>query len=750
MKNDKNGTFLELYPEIADQWHPTKNEGLKPEDVSYISGKKVWWTCNQGADHEWITTIYNRIYNRNGCPYCANQKVSVTNKLSTNYPALTKEWHPDKNGTLSPENLVYGSTKKVWWKCDKGDDHEWQTAINQRTNPKTGGSGCPFCANLKVSTTNSLNQTHPEVAAEWHSTKNGQLTPDQVVYGAEKKVWWKCDKGDDHEWQAVVSARTKKDGTGCPYCANQKVSVTNKLSTNYPALTKEWHPDKNGTLSPENLVYGSTKKVWWKCDKGDDHEWQTAINQRTNPKTGGSGCPFCANLKVSTTNSLNQTHPEVAAEWHSTKNGQLTPDSITRGSNKKVWWKCNRVETHQWQAKTNDRTNPKTRGSGCPFCSGNKISELNSLASNYPEVATQWHPTKNGDLTPDKVSYASGKRVWWKCSAGPDHEWITTVASRTKEESGCPCCSGYKVSQQNRLSRLFPEVAIQWHPTKNGDLTPDKVSYASGKRVWWKCGAGPDHEWITSIANRTHNESSCPCCAGRKVSVTNNLANTYPEIASQWHKTKNGQLTPKNLSWGSKHKVWWECSLGHEWETTVRARTRLKTNCPTCDLTPRSKIEIYLAHEMSHFFEIDIDDFHVQSPREIRPLLVDIKMPNQKLIIEYDGAYWHKGKEQKLRDFEKTRQLTQIGWIVIRIRLDKQEKISDDDILMEAEDHKDAKSVANNLILKLVELGYLQQSDYDSYQARDSLINEEKAEAYIQQLLNAKVDKSSQLDLFDN
>ena len=37
-------------------------------------------------------------------------------------------------------------------------------------------------------------------------------------------------------------------------------------------------------------------------------------------------------------NSLAAVHPELVAEW-SEKNLPLTPDSISFGSNKKVWWK---------------------------------------------------------------------------------------------------------------------------------------------------------------------------------------------------------------------------------------------------------------------------------------------------------------------------------------------------------------------------------------------------------------------------
>ena len=37
-------------------------------------------------------------------------------------------------------------------------------------------------------------------------------------------------------------------------------------------------------------------------------------------------------------NSLAEVHPELVLEW-SEKNLPLTPDDITFGSNKKVWWK---------------------------------------------------------------------------------------------------------------------------------------------------------------------------------------------------------------------------------------------------------------------------------------------------------------------------------------------------------------------------------------------------------------------------
>jgi hypothetical protein len=57
--------------------------------------------------------------------------------------------------------------------------------------------------------------THPALVAEWHPTKNGDLTPADVFAGSGRKVWWLCEEG--HEWEAIGSSRTW--GTGCPICA---------------------------------------------------------------------------------------------------------------------------------------------------------------------------------------------------------------------------------------------------------------------------------------------------------------------------------------------------------------------------------------------------------------------------------------------------------------------------------------------------------------------------------------------------
>jgi hypothetical protein len=108
----------------------------------------------------------------------------------------------------------------------------------------------------------------------------------------------------------------------------------------------------------------------------------------------------------------------------------------------------------------------------------------------------------------------------------------------------------------------------EWHPTRNGDLTPEQVTSGSGKKVWWKCSRG--HEWETILSNRT-NGSGCPYCSGKKASEDYNLAVKHPELAKEWHPTRNGDLTPAQVTPGSSMKVWWRCSRGHEWEAQANS-----------------------------------------------------------------------------------------------------------------------------------------------------------------------------------
>ena len=213
-----------------------------------------------------------------------------------------------------------------------------------------------------------------------------------------------------------------------------------------------------------------------------------------------------------------------------------------------------------------------------------KLSLYDYCKENNSEyILREWHPTKNGGLNPANVSFGSGKKVWWKCKKG--HEWEAKVANRTKRESNsCPYCRNRKLLVgYNDLATTHPWIAKEWHPTKNGDLKPSDFITGSGVKVWWQCKDG--HEWKTSICSRTkQNSTNCPdCFSKRVVKGRNDLATTHPELIKEWHPTKNRDLNPSKVSFGSRTKVWWQCEHGHEWEASIANRTKENpTGCPYC------------------------------------------------------------------------------------------------------------------------------------------------------------------------
>lgn len=336
-------------PYLRAELHPSNNI-----DANSLSAKtSLLWQCSKG--HSWQATLYSRI-NGTGCPYCKNRKLlKGFNDLETASPLLASEWHPIKNLPLTPDSVLYGSAKSVFWQCSLG--HEWEAKIEARYNKK---SGCPYCAGVKtLSGFNDLATLNPKLAREWHPTKNSPVLPNQVSSNTNNKFWWLGECG--HEWESSISKRNSYN-RGCPYCSNQKLLVgLNDLKTTHPSLAGEWHKDKNKT-SPEQVITGGKEKFWWICKDG--HEWQATINKRKQ----GSSCPICANQKiVPGINDLQTTNPRLSEEWDFDKN-EVSITEIPGGTRRKVYWKRAQCG-HSWLASVSERNG--AHQTGCPKCPRN-------------------------------------------------------------------------------------------------------------------------------------------------------------------------------------------------------------------------------------------------------------------------------------------------------------------------------------------------------------------------------------------
>lgn len=267
---------------------------------------------------------------------------------------LLQEWDQEKNAPLTPDTVHKGSHQKVWWNCSAG--HAWQAEVRSRS----GGSRCPYCTRRVLWVgDNDLAAVNPVLAAQWDMEKNGQLKPTDVLSGSERCVRWKCDRG--HSWRASILSRSR--GAGCPVCLGKTVVPgENDLTTRFPNLAAQWNTERNGSLRPDQVTSFSNRKVWWQCTLG--HEWQAIVAARA---VENSGCPYCTGRRVlAGFNDLATLYPTIAAQWDDTRNAGLTPEMVTPGSHKRIWWRCS--EGHVWKTAIYSRTGKQK--CGCPVCAG--------------------------------------------------------------------------------------------------------------------------------------------------------------------------------------------------------------------------------------------------------------------------------------------------------------------------------------------------------------------------------------------
>lgn len=478
--------------------------------------------------------------------------------LAVEYPKIAREWstcNVDK-----PDTVFSGSSRKVWWHCPKCQQ-EYQATITNRTRHC---SNCPFCANLRAYEKNCLAVLRPEIAAEWHTALNSPLTPYDVVPGSEKEVYWACSEG--HAWKAAICSRTNPRESRCPICHPRAVTRYGSVRPLDHALVQIWHATKNLPLIPSEVANQSNKSFWWQCEKG--HAWQSAPSH-LNKTAPSKRCPYCNNRAVCGDNSLLARYPELAQEWDNERNSPLTPDQVLYCSGKKYWW---RRGEFVWQASIQAR---QRKREGIP-----RSQYLNGyphlcLSVTHPELAAQWDPERNEELTPRDVTPGSGKKIWWQCEKG--HVWQSTIGKRIHGD-GCPYCSGRRPSKEYCLQTCCPAIAAQWHPEKNGDLTPQDVTPGSGRNVWWQCEKG--HEWKASVSNRSRRGQNCPYCADRTKRL-GSVAEERPDLLGEWDYEKNAEA-PQNCSARSNKKVWWKCSVcGHVWKTSPDSRF-CGSGCPAC------------------------------------------------------------------------------------------------------------------------------------------------------------------------
>ena len=338
-------------PEMLEQWNYERNDelGITPDSVTGVSGKKVWWKCSKG--HEWEATIAH-ISSGRGCPHCNNGRstsfpeqaifyyISQMDDSCINRYKLDNHeidiyipdkkigieynggyWHKgmkklkrdlDKRSFYDEHGIKIISINEVYRKSAnfKSDyiEHKGDYYINDSDDEALSNVIIEliktiFDANIEINIEADRSKIYDSYAHseeswsfameadkckfKWDYERNGSLRPEHVSRRSGKVVYWLCPNG--HSFKGSVHTINQRR---CPICYKNKLK-SNCLELKHPELLDEWDYEKNVDITPDKVMYGSTRKVWWKCKKGHP-SWQACISSRAK----GHGCPICGKIKI--------------------------------------------------------------------------------------------------------------------------------------------------------------------------------------------------------------------------------------------------------------------------------------------------------------------------------------------------------------------------------------------------------------------------------------------------------------------
>lgn len=542
-----------LYPDIAAQWHSALNGDVTPELVASHSNKKYHWLCEKG--HTYDCTPDKRV-NGEGCPYCNNRRLLVGyNDLETTYPGIAAEWNYSLNEG-SPRDYTCRSLYKAHWKCSICGN-EWEAKIRDRVDSKY--KLCPKCTAAKrgeIKHRRALLDhggiTDPFLLSEWDYERNDR-DPEEYTPKSNEEAYWVCSKCGYH-FKAKINNRTLRKSCAC--CSGKVVVPgINDLATTHPNLIKEWHPTKNVDLLPSDVTYGMATRIWWVCPEG--HEYPAALLHRSS----GTNCPIC--------NSGRQTSFAEQAVYFYVK--KVFPDAISRytdifGKGMELdiyipsiklgieydgmaWHKADKLPREKKKYKIcKDNGIRLLRLMEKPPENGILLTADESLTIMDGPMYEKKNLAKAIRLLLDKIDPESNP---WTRRKPIFHSKVDINIDRDEAE-----IRRYMVKiRQGSFAEQYPELAKEWHPTKNGEMTPDKMKPHSDIHAWWVCPTC-GHEYFTSVGHRVDG-TGCPICGAAKSSrsrqkrvimldpVSQKELCTYESITEASQKL---QINPSNIS----------------------------------------------------------------------------------------------------------------------------------------------------------------------------------------------------------
>ncbi|QQN86685.1 zinc-ribbon domain-containing protein [Bacillus toyonensis] len=558
-----------LYPEIAMEWHPTRNDVDTPISVSQKSKSNRIFRCLKG--HYFPSTVYNK--HKNGCPFCANKKIGFDNCIAALYPQVAYEWDPIKNSRKTPLDVTRGNGGKAYFNCT----NKHSTYPNIRTRTSGVSLGCTECS--KEYRTSFIEQAvYFYVKKVFPDTKNKFMHSLLKETNSEIDVFTpKINLGievDGHYYHKE-DRRNKSDADKNKLLSKDKDlkfirikelpkkrdnQILGEITGNQNVFFEESDVTSINRMIKEILDF-----IKGECSINKN---ELEIINKLNIDINRDEIHICdLFIKLKKSNNLKTLRPEVAKQWHPTRNGNLKPEYFHPFSNHKVWWKCSKG--HFWNSSIGRKAN-------CVFCLRQRAWRDNNLSYINPDIALTFHRTRNGVKTPLLYAGAGGADIYWICAKG--HYYQNKIFNETRDYN-CPYCAlGNKLYWDKSLAFINPQLAMEWHQTRNSETPLDKGQFSHSK-VYWKC-RDKGHFYDSLILNRSRG-AGCTYCTNKKNNWDNNVSLFEPILAFSWHLTRNKSKTPCEVGVGSHFDAMWKCEKGDNFQSKIYNRIK-NYKCSYC------------------------------------------------------------------------------------------------------------------------------------------------------------------------
>lgn len=546
------------FPQIIEkEWDFEKNT-IDPDTIPATYRKKMWWICPNG--HSYHTLPGNKVYHTGGdCPYCSSNKLCRENSLGYLNPELAKEWHPTKNGNLTPFDVFANTNQYIWWLCPTCG-HEWRAKGSNRNANKRG---CPHCANCRSSSVpeqllyRTIHKYYPDTINRHHIGKdevdvfvpslNIGFEYDGQRFHNEKKLPKDVAKTKRLIKNGITLYRFREDncpGIQVPGCTVIKVKQTPEyedLEAKLEVLLAE--------ISSKDI------KVEFGSEINDvratldclPHEKSFAASEEQKRKAGIA----------------------PVALWDYEANAPLTPEMVSVKSSKKAYWICPVNSNHRWRSVISSVSNDW----GCPHC-----------AKRYQYSTTEW-VDKAKQVHGDRYDYSLVD--YSKCHVEvkiicAKHGIFEQNPSEHLAGNGCPYCAHQKFHPSESLAVLHPDIAAEWDHelNKESGFTPETIGIDTRKKFWWHCNNGYNHSYLATIQKRV-NGLKCAVCHGKQVSPDTSLAALNPALAAEW--CAENDKTPSEVTLKSDYEALWKCPNPNHppYRQKVEVRSR-GTGCVYC------------------------------------------------------------------------------------------------------------------------------------------------------------------------